>query len=41
MMEVSVTETLIIWSVRREKFIIWGSSMVVWMDVNKLSEFTW
>ncbi len=41
MIEVSVTETLIIWSVGREKFIILRSSMVLWMGADKMSEFTW
>ncbi len=40
MIEVSVTEMLIIWSVGREKLIIWGSSMVLLMGVD-ISEVTW
>ena len=40
MIEVSVTETLIIRSVGREKFIIWRSSMVLLMGAN-MSEVTW
>ena len=40
MIEVSVIEMLIIWSVGRETFIIWGSSMVSLMGAN-MSEVTW
>ena len=41
MIERSVTDMLINWSVRREKFIIWESSMVILMGVDKISEVTW
>ncbi len=41
MMVVSVTETLIIWSVGREKLIFKKSSIVLWMGADKMSEFTW
>ena len=40
MIEVSVTDMLIIRSVGRETFIIWGSSMVILMGAN-MSEVTW
>ncbi len=40
MIEVSVTEMLIIWSVGSRKFIIWGSSMVLLMGTN-MSVVTW
>ena len=40
MIELSVTEMLIIRSVGRETFIIWGSSMVLLMG-GDMSEVTW
>ncbi len=39
--DLSITEMLIIRSVGREKFIIWGSSIVLLMGADKLSEVTW
>ena len=40
MIEVSVTEIMIIRSVGRETFIIWGSSNVLLMG-SDMSEVTW
>ena len=40
MIEESVTEIMIIRSVGRETFIIWGSSMVLLMG-GDMSEVTW
>ena len=40
MIEVNVTDMLIIRSVGRETFIIWGSSMVLLMG-GDMSEVTW
>ena len=41
MIEVSVTEMLVLRSVGREKYIIWGFSMILLMGADKISEVTW